>query len=87
MSVILLVTPLQLSVLFTVGLQQRQFILVKYISLGDLEMSLFPLPSHPVVAVSAVMDHFILTLSLEGVEGIQAHVSRPCALILQDLRQ
>lgn len=86
-SVIPLVTPLQLSVLFTVGLRQRQFISAEYISLGDLKMSLFPLPSHLVVAVSAVMDHFILTSSVEGGEGAQAHVSKPCALILQDLRQ
>lgn len=40
-------------------------------------MSLFPLPSHPVVAVSGVMDHFILTSSVEGGEGTQAHVSKP----------
>lgn len=85
MRVIPLVTPLQRSVLFTVGLRQPQFILAEYISLGDLKMSLFQLPPHPVVAVSTVMDHFILTSSVEGGEG--AHVSKPCALILQDLRQ
>lgn len=87
MSVIPLVTPLRLSVLFPVGLQQPLFILAQYISPGDLKLSQFQLPSHPVVAVSAMMDHFISTSSVEGGEGAPAPVSEACALILQDLRQ